>query len=1018
MGFSTMESISSAPLHDSTFSSHFQPHNPMRSTKGAEELSFDDLDTDATSTCLQDILKQRAESGPSRSLIVYSLNDLSTPQQISYSTLHELAKQNSIIIRSLRRFKESQPILIHLDDQWDTIVWFWSVLLANGLPVLSSPLSNVDEHRHKYLDGLSRLLESPICITREENLPFFDGAHTLQLEPVEFLSTQRLRNDSPNAEYVELVSTGAERSNDSIHGKPTPPAMLMLTSGSTGNPKAVCLTHQQVLAAIRGKASVRPLPAGHAFLNWIGLDHVASLVEIHLQAMWLGVDQVHIPAPAVVSSPTLFLDLLSRHSVSRSFAPNFFLAKLVSSVEAEPNPPGWDLSSLTVLASGGELNDVKTCVAASAIFERYGATRNVITTGFGMTETCAGAIFNLECPDTDVKNGRSVASLGKCMEGIEMRVTVPASGSSGAGETITVAMPDEPGDLEIRGDVVFEGYFRDTHATADAFTADGWFRTGDQATIDSEGRLHLIGRAKEVININGVKFASSDIQTSVEQAINAHVARVVCFPSRAVHTEQVTVAYIPRKWPMEVEEMAEIEELAGQACIISTGSRPLIFSIREESLSILPISALGKISRAKMTSLFQDGVFTDDVLLHRQYMDKFQKQKQILAAVTAQATTPAESLLIEDFVMTLDVPPDMVGLDTRIFDLGSTSMDMMRLKRRIDTRLGIMIPIIMLMKNPTPRSLAASLQLNYQVQPSQTGSRNGTMEATTITPTIEYDPVVTFSSGGAKTPLWLIHPGVGEVLVFVGLAQYLRNDDRPVYALRARGFEAGQERFASIEETVETYVSAIRQRQPDGPYALAGYSYGAMLAFEVAKKLDAADGKKVQFLGSFNLPPHIKSRMRHLNWNMCLLHLSWFLDVTSEDFTNAIDEHSFRAETRDNALRILLEAANHNRLEELGLEEPELIRWTNVAFGLQSMAVDYEPSGQVRAIDIFHAIPLKVAAASREEWVEKHLSRWSEFSKTEPRFHQVGGAHYTMIGPDHVSSFSETLITALRMRGL
>ncbi|KAF2789978.1 acetyl-CoA synthetase-like protein [Melanomma pulvis-pyrius CBS 109.77] len=949
---------------------------------------------------------------------MYLLDSHISPLEVSYRTLYELAQQNSKIIRSLQEFREKKPILLHLEDQWDTIVWFWSVILADGLPVLSSSLSHVDEHRQRYLEGLSKLLESPICFTREDKIPLFDGNHTFKIESIESMTPGRFRVDSPNTGLrvsdsapISETQSGSVESSSSL-------AMLMLTSGSTGNPKAVCLTHQQVLAAVKGKASVRSLSAGRPFLNWIGLDHVASLVEIHLQAMWLGVDQVHVPAAAVVSSPKLFLDLLSRHRVSRSFAPNFFLAKLASTIDAEPEleTAGWDLSSLTVLASGGELNDVETCLAASAIFESYGSPRNVITTGFGMTETCAGAIFNLECPGADVDKGRSVASLGKCMQGIEMRVTIP----SAKDDSITIASSDEPGDLEVRGDVVFKAYYRNPEATKEAFTTDGWFRTGDQAKIDMEGDLHLIGRVKDVININGVKFSTSDIQTSVERAVNSHVGRVICFPSRAVHTEQVTVAYTQKEALMEPREMLQVEELISQTCVISTGSRPLVFSLQDDAPAILPVSALGKISRAKMTSLFQEGYFDEAVLLHRQTMESVQKQKQGTVATTIQGASPAEKLLIEDFIQTLGVPDYMVGLDTRIFDLGSTSMDLMRLQRRIDTRLGIVVPIILLMRNPTPRSLATSLQLNAPL-PSDSVESSEQIEQSVIAATqeIEYEPIVTFSSGGGKTPLWLIHPGVGEVLVFVGLAQHLRADDRPVYALRARGFEAGQERFGSIGEAVQRYVDAIRQRQPRGPYALAGYSYGTMLAFEVAKRLDAADGiGAVQFLGSFNLPPHIKTRMRHLNWNICLLHLSWFLDLVSEVVVEGIDEHQFRLESRDDALEKLLAAASRERLNELGLGRHELVRWADVAFGLQSMAVDYDPSGQVAGIDVFHAIPLKVAAASREEWVEVHLSKWGDFSASEPRFHKVGGAHYTMIGPEHVSSFSQTLIEALHRRGL
>lgn len=82
------------------------------------------------------------------------------------------------------------------------------------------------------------------------------------------------------------------------------------------------------------------------------------------------------------------------------------------------------------------------------------------------------------------------------------------------------------------------------------------------------------------------------------------------------------------------------------------------------------------------------------------------------------------------------------------------------------------------------------------------------------------------------------------------------------------------------------------------------------------------------------------------------------------------------------------------------------------------MAIDYEPQGSVENLDVFHALPLKVAAASPEEWVETHLSKWENFCRTKPRFHAVGGAHYTMLGPDHVSSFGTTLKNAMKARGI
>ncbi|KAH7095864.1 acyl-protein synthetase [Paraphoma chrysanthemicola] len=967
------------------------------------------IDTEEVS--LQNLLKAAAATN-SGGILCYALGKSTAFDKFSYRDLYDLAVQHSEVLRAHSTFEDRLPILLHLDDHWDAIVWFWAVLLANGLPVLSPPFSNVLEHRQQQIRGLSHLFRSPLCITRERQLHLFQESQTLlQLRTIESLTYDGSQPDSDTTPYGSDDSfREAQIPIDDLRYKGGDAlAMLMMTSGSTGNAKAVRLSHKQVFAAISGKASVRPLRLDGAFLNWIGLDHVASLVEIHIQALWLGVDQVHVYAADIVASPTLFLDLLSQHRVSRTFAPNFFLGKLASTVSSKSHVQQaedvWDLSSLKVLASGGEANDVKTCVAASSLLQAYGAPPNVITPGFGMTETCAGAIFNLNCPDYDTGRGLAVASLGKCMNGIEMRIVVDSR----------LAAPEEPGDLEVRGAVVFNGYYRNAAATANAFPSqDGWFRTGDRACLDSNANLRLIGRKEEVININGIKIVISDIVSTLEQAIGNLVNRFVVFPSRAAHTEQITLCYEPGVDSQNAEDLAAVDALASEACVSLTSAWPLVFSLSPSSISRLPVSTLGKISRAKMAGLFDTGAFDEDLALHKQILGRWKKECDEAEISAPSVATLDEKVLINDFADVLDISCDMIGPGTRVFELGFTSMDLIRLKRRIDSRLGATVPIITLLKNPTVRSLATTIR-----PPEMTKSSKALSETTVAT----HDPVVTLKSHGAKTPLWLVHPGVGEVLVFVGLAQHLADDDRPIYALRAKGFEEGQERYSSIAETVEAYVHAILQRQPQGPYAIAGYSYGAMLAFEMSKRLNAvkngADRPSVRFLGSFNLPPHIKSRMRQLRWSSCLVHLAQFLGlVTEEDVEMLEGDIEYTDAPRANALTQVIRVADLARLEELGLRDVDLARWADVAYGLQSMAVNYEPTGMVGSIDVFHAIPLKQVANSRTEWVSEHLSKWRDFTRTEPRFHEVGGAHYTMMSPEHVVNFAAVLKEAMVARGL
>ncbi|KAK0707146.1 acyl-protein synthetase [Lasiosphaeria miniovina] len=963
---------------------------------------------------LQDLLRERAASGPSSGKLLLYPRSGTVPNKISYSALHAEASLRSDALRSLGGFHRASPVLLHLEDHWDAILWFWAVLLADGLPVLSSPFSNVDEHRLQHIQGLAVLLQSPLCITRARALPLTYGNKKV--------------NGINGVNGVNGTNGIGDSNGPDGHCAPPPGlAMLMLTSGSTGNAKAVQLTHAQVLAAVAGKASVRPLPASGTLLNWIGLDHVASLVEIHLQALWLGADQVHAYASDVVSEPVRFLDLLSEHRVARSFAPNFFLARLVGAVAAgttddeesgQQDKKRWDLSGLVALASGGEANDTATCVAAAALLSGLGAPPDVLTPGFGMTETCAGAIFNLACPAYEVEHDSAVAALGRCMPGIEMRITTTNP------ERRRVAVPGEVGDLEVRGPVVFKGYYRNAPASAAAFTPDGWFRTEDQAALDAGGNLRLAGRVKDVVNINGVKLLAADVQTAVERAVSGlAVARVVLFASRApgMPTEQVTVAVVPRAWPTPTRERAAAEEAVVQACVLSTASRPLVFVLGEASVALLPTSALGKISRAKMRTLFEQGVFAADVELHAEALDELAAAKQREAAADTTPASEAETLLLQDIAAIAaggsTAPPPTLSVDTPVFSLGFTSMDLIRLKHRLDTRLGISVPVITLMKHPTAR-------LDSTYDPVATLDSTYDPVATLDS---MYDPVVTLAATGHRTPLWLVHPGVGEVLVFLNLSVRmgaLERHSRPTYALRARGFEPGQSSFGSIGEAVETYVGAVRRVQPRGPYALAGYSFGTMLAFEMAKVLTGPRfGDEVRFVGSLNLPPHIKHRMRQLSWNMCLLHLAYFLGLTTEERADAAEADSddgsrFRGLSRAAALEQVVAEAGAPKLAELGLTRDALARWADVAFGLQSMAVDYEPLGSVAALDVFYAIPLRAVAKSREEWLAVHLARWADFCTEKVRFHPVAGEHYTMIGPDHVDTFAHTLAAALAARGL
>jgi thioesterase domain-containing protein len=141
-----------------------------------------------------------------------------------------------------------------------------------------------------------------------------------------------------------------------------------------------------------------------------------------------------------------------------------------------------------------------------------------------------------------------------------------------------------------------------------------------------------------------------------------------------------------------------------------------------------------------------------------------------------------------------------------------------------------------------------------------------------------------------------------------------------------------------------------------------------------------------------------------------------FLELITEKHSRKLAAE-LHGSPREEVLAIVLTSADPHRLAELSLTPIALVNWANLAYSLQSMAVDYEPLGSVAQMDVFYCTPL-VVAASRKQWLEEHLTKWGDFVRGDVKFHEVDGEHYTMIDKEHVFAFQKILKRVLRSRGL
>lgn len=631
---------------------------------------------------------------------------------------------------------------------------------------------------------------------------------------------------------------------------------------------------------------------------------------------------------------------------------------------------------------------VETCDAVTKLLSYYNVDGEVIRPGFGMTETCAGSIYGKSCPSYELKRDLEYGCLGKCIPGINMRIVSDNGAVAGQGEV---------GHLQVQGNIVFEHYYNNPEATASAFSHDGWFITGDQAFVDEAGNLNLSGRAKEIFIINGVQYYPHQIESALEDANLPGVLAsfFACFSHRpqGVQTERFCIIYSPIYPKHSIATRVEANDAIAKVTVMVCGARP--YQIIPLDESELPKSALGKLSRPKIKTAFEAGAY-DEILQEHNCAIRAHKTNMRQNRVL----TETEEVVRSMFLDVLELDSDDIGIESNMLEAGITSIDLLKMQKELQSKFSIAdIPLITLLTNPTIEGMSAALDRSKGLVCGK-----GAV----------YNPVVPMSTKGTKTPLWLVHPGVGEVLVFLNLAKFIT--DRPVYALRAKGFEKGEGFFDNIPEIVENYCKHMRQTQPKGPYAIAGYSFGAMLAFEIFKRLEA-QGEQVKFLGSLNLPPHIKTRMNQLDWIEVALNLGCFLDLYSEAYQVEISDEMHKKQPQE-VLSFVMEQAPPARLAELSLTRPKMERWISLAHAMQNAARDYEPTGSVAHIDVFYCTPLASVSKDRQHWLEEYLGKWKDFSRGEPHFHEVDGAHYSMLDSQNVHSFREKLKAVLSKRGL
>ncbi|MFV0535705.1 MAG: SDR family NAD(P)-dependent oxidoreductase [Cumulibacter sp.] len=512
---------------------------------------------------LAEALAQAATTSKGITLI----DDRGDRTRLSYADLYRQARQIAAQLR--QRVTAGTPVVLTFRSNAWLLPRLWGCIIA-GIPAMPW-VPPLDEG--EITDNLSEILavlgESAVLAEP----PLDEGVRLIAVEA----GTTVLRVPEEPADSDAHLCAEPPQLGD---------ALLLRTSGSTSRPKAVRVTHQQILTRSAGAAIACGLGSREVSLNWMPLDHVGGIVMFHLRDVVLGLEQVQVNTHYVLAEPSRWMGLCAEYRVSTTWAPNFAFG-----LAAENIADGVDLSGLRHILNGGEAVRRGTVIDFLRAHTPLGLPTDAVRPSWGMSETTSGETDSRRCRIDDLEGSGGPVPVGRLYPGFSIRI-LDAEGNP---------VPEgTEGRLEVSGPGVTPGYYRDQERTSTAFSTDGWFDTGDLATYAC-GALTIVGRASETIIINGSNFSCEAIEVAVERdcSVVASSTAALALPHSDGGSERVCIVTVP-DGPASPELAARIRESTRR---VTGHSADVWFT----DPGAIPRTNIGKIIRSRLRQQLVDG---------------------------------------------------------------------------------------------------------------------------------------------------------------------------------------------------------------------------------------------------------------------------------------------------------------------------------------------------------------------------------------------------------------------------
>jgi acyl-CoA synthetase (AMP-forming)/AMP-acid ligase II len=557
---------------------------------------------------LADLLLTAAENSPYKG-IGFAQSDSS----IKFVNYRDLLSQAKAMVPGLRArgLAQGDKVLIVMTRNEEIVPIIWSCFLGGLIPTILQPPVSFTEFNQpaQKIENVFRILQNPKVILSADLLHGFHSEVIPTGNLIDAEDLKRSTSEDLNNQYQETFPGKAEG---------TDIAFIQFSSGSTGDPKGIVLTHRNILTNLAAISVGLDIYDVDVMTNWMPLYHDMGLFGFHLVPVFAQSNHYLIDPVDFVKKPGIWLDVMDKVRSTITGCPNFGQALLLRYLKNREEK-NWDLASLKAIVNGAEPISHRIMSEFLERLSVYGLRKESMMPAYGMAEATLAITFSellkepeitafkrtklqkegiAEIENVNISEMLELVSVGKPLNDIEIRVI---------DEDGKLLEDNIDGHIQIRGAGITSGYYNNPAETRNSFD-NGWLKTGDKGFFYN-GHLYITGRVKDIIFVRGQNLYAHDLENLAGKYSDISYGKVIIggvFDAKKGQ-DQIILFLVGSANQATCDTFLGLRNFFRDTYGISID---VFVPVRSNQV---PKTSSGKIQRYKLISDFQNGEFDEAV---------------------------------------------------------------------------------------------------------------------------------------------------------------------------------------------------------------------------------------------------------------------------------------------------------------------------------------------------------------------------------------------------------------------